>query len=52
MPPSPPLLLCPTMLIPKKLTVSMVKDTVIIFKDIVLSVILLIEDALDIGGSL
>lgn len=51
-PPSPPLLLCPTILIPRKLTVSMLSETVIIFKDIVLSVILLNDDVRDMGGNL
>lgn len=51
-PPSPPLLLCPTILIPRKLTVSILSDTVIIFKDIVLSVILLNDDVRDMGGNL
>ena len=51
-PPSPPVLLCPTMLIPRKLTVSMLSDTVIMLRDIVLSVILLNDEVRDIGGSL
>jgi len=38
MPPSPPLLLCPTIDIPKKLTESMFKVTVIIFNDMLESV--------------
>jgi len=38
MPPSPPLLLCPTIDIPKKLTESIFKVTVIIFNDMLESV--------------
>lgn len=51
-PPSPPLLLWPTILIPRKLTVSIFNETVIIFKDIVLSVILLNDEVRDMGGNL
>jgi hypothetical protein len=50
MPPSPPLLLWPTMLIPKKFTASMFKETVMMFKDMVESVIEENEEVLDIGG--
>lgn len=49
MPPSPPLLLCPTIEIPKKLTVSMFSVTVIIFNDILESVIEEKEEVRDIA---
>jgi hypothetical protein len=52
MPPSPPLLLWPTMLMPKKFTASMFKETVMMFKDMVESVIEENEEVLDIGGIL
>ena len=42
-PPSPPLLDCPTMEIPRKLTVSRFNVTVIMFKDIVLTIMELIH---------
>lgn len=40
MPPSPPLLLCPTMEMPRKLTVSILSVTVMILRDMVESVML------------
>lgn len=48
-PPSPPLLLCPTIEIPKKFTVSMFNVTVMMFSDIVESVILEYELVRDIA---
>lgn len=48
-PPSPPLLLCPTMDMPRKLTVSMLSVTVIMLSDIVESVMLEYELVLDIA---
>lgn len=50
MPPSPPLLLWPTMDIPKKLTVSILSVTVMMLRDIVESVMDEYDDVLDTGA--
>ena len=50
MPPSPPLLDCPTMEMPKKLTVSMLRVTVMMFKDMVESVMEEMEEVRDMAG--
>ena len=49
MPPSPPLLLWPTIDIPRKFTVSIFNVTVIIFKDMLESVIEENDDVLDMA---